>query len=154
MSTGAFAANGDFSITRTGNVCRAISISSAMNVHRTAAVCTVQQTSQGMNFPPSVRVAPDSGSHPLHRIVGFLVDDWLMGVLDDGPLVLVNVVAFLLLKVFSCFEIAAVPEIRGIGQDVDDGGTPPSVRGSDFSCFPQPNSKLLIELDSHCRSSS
>ena len=59
-----------------------------------------------MNFPPSVRVAPDSGSHPLHRIVGFLVDDRLMGVLDDVPLVLVNVVAFLVLEVFPCFEIA------------------------------------------------
>ena len=97
-----------------------------------------------MNFPPSIRVAPDAGSHPLHRIVGFLVDDRLMGVLDDVPLVLVNVVAFLVLEVFSCFEIAGVPQIRGIGQDVDDGGTTPPVRGLDFSRFPQADSKLLV----------
>lgn len=89
-----------------------------------------------MNFPPSVRVAPDSGSHPLHRIVGFLVDDRLMGVLDDVPLVLVNVVAFLVLEVFPCFEIAGVSQIRGIGQDVDDGGTTPPVGGLDFSRLP------------------
>ena len=97
-----------------------------------------------MNFPPSVRVASDSGSHPLHRIVGFLVDDRLMGVLDDVPLVLVNVVAFLVLEVFPCFEIAGVSQIRGIGQDVDDGGTTPPVGGLDFSRFPQPNPQLLV----------
>ena len=65
-----------------------------------------------------------------------------MGVLDDGPLVLVNVVAFLVLEVFPCFEIAGVSQIRGIGQDVDDGGTTPPVGGLDFSRLTVYNANL------------
>ena len=131
MSAGAFAANRDFSIARAGKVCDTFSISSTVDIHRASAVCAVQQSAEGMGFAPA-----DASANPLHVVVSLLIDNRLLGVFDNRPLVLVNIMTFLVLKMLPCLEIAGVPQVAGIGQDVDDCGTTPFVGVSDFPRLP------------------
>ena len=44
-----------------------------------------------------------------------------MGILKDRPLVLRNIVAFLVLKVLAGLEIDGVPQILSLFQNVHDG---------------------------------
>lgn len=136
VSAGAFAANRDFSIARAGKVCDTFSISSTIDIHRASAVCAVQQSAEGMGFAPAIRIAADASANPLHVVVSLLIDNRLLGVFDNRPLVLVNIMTFLVLKMLPGLEIAGVPQIAGIGQDVDDCGTTPFVGVSDFPRLP------------------
>ena len=65
-------------------------------VHLAAAVGAVHQAGQRVGLAPAVRVAPDIRPDTLHIVKGSLVDDSLMGVLENRPLTFVNIVAFLL----------------------------------------------------------
>ena len=54
------------------------------------------------------RQAPDICPDALHIVKGFLVDDGLMGILENRPLTFVNIVAFLVLEVLAGLEIDGV----------------------------------------------
>ena len=62
-----------------------------------------------MGLTPAVRVAPDIRPDALHIVKGFLVDDGLMGILENRPLAFVNIVAFLVLEVLAGLELMVWP---------------------------------------------
>lgn len=68
----------------------------------------------------------------------------LLGVFDNRPLVLVNIMTFLVLKMLPGLEITGVSQVAGIGQDVDDCGAAPFVGVSDFPCLPQTDAQFLM----------
>ena len=98
----------------------ALAVVCAVNIHLAAAVGTVHQAGQAMGLAPAVRVAPDIYPDTLHIVKGFLVDDGLMGVLENRPLVFVNIVAFLVLEVPAGLEIdgvaSGIPAFSGCSQ--------------------------------------
>ena len=53
-----------------------------------------------MCLTPAVRITSDAAPKLLNLIIGFLVYDGLMGILNDGPLILINVMALLVFKMF------------------------------------------------------
>jgi len=71
-----------------------------------------------MSLAPSIRVSPDIVSEPLHIIVGLLVNDGGVGVLDNRPLARLNVMAFLVLKMLAGFEVDRVAKILRVSEDV------------------------------------
>ena len=58
-----------------------------------------------MGLAPAVRVTPDICPDTLHIVKGFLVDDGLMGILENRPLAFVNIMAFLVLEVLAGLEV-------------------------------------------------
>ena len=62
-----------------------------------------------MGLAPAVRVTPDIRPDTLHIVKGFLVDDGLMGILENRPLAFVNIVAFLVLEVLSGLKLMVWP---------------------------------------------
>ncbi len=71
-------------------------------------------------FAPAVWITPYIAADFLHQIKGLLVDNGFMGILKDRPLVLRNIVAFLVLKVLAGLEIDGVPKYSFF-QNVHDG---------------------------------
>ena len=80
-----------------------------------------------MGLAPAVRVTPDICPDTLHIVKGFLVDDGLMGILENRPLAFVNIVAFLVLEVLAGLEIDGVAQVFPLFQDVHNGGRSPAV---------------------------
>ena len=99
-----------------------LAVIDAMDIHLAAAVGAVHQAGQRMGLAPAVRVAPDIRPDALHIVKGFLVDDGLMGILENRPLAFVNIVAFLVLEVLAGLKIDGVAQIFPLFQDVHNGG--------------------------------
>src|SRR5699024_1897795 len=104
-----------------------LAVIDAMDIHLAAAVGAVHQAGQRMGLAPAVRVAPDIRPDALHIVKGFLVDDGLMGILENRPLAFVNIMAFLVLEVFAGLEIDGVAQVLPLLQDVHNGGRSPAV---------------------------
>ena len=83
----------------------ALTVVGTVNIHLAAAIGAVHQAGQGMGLPKAVRVASGVSPDTLHIVKGFLVDDGLMGILENRPLAFVNIVAFLVLEVLAGLEI-------------------------------------------------
>ena len=62
-----------------------LAVIDAMDIHLAAAVGAVHQAGQRVGLAPAVRVAPDICPDTLHIVEGFLVDDGLMGILENRP---------------------------------------------------------------------
>ena len=77
----------------------ALAVVGAVDIHLAAAIGTIKQTCEGCNLAPAVRVAFDFAADFLHKVKGLLVDDWLMGILENRPFVLRDIMAFLVLEV-------------------------------------------------------
>ena len=75
-----------------------------------------------MGLPKAVRVASGVSPDTLHIVKGFLVDDGLMGILENCPFAFVNIVAFLVLEVLAGLEIDGVAKVFPLFQDVYNGG--------------------------------
>ena len=58
-----------------------------------------------MGLPKAVRVASGVSPDTLHIVIGLLVDDGLMGFLENRPFAFVNIVAFLVLEVLAGLKI-------------------------------------------------
>ena len=101
----------DFGVLTASKLRVAFSVVGAVNIHLAAAVGTVHQAGQGMGLAPAVRVAPDICPDALHIVKGFLIDDGLMGILENRPLAFVNIVAFLILEVLAGLEIDGVAQV-------------------------------------------
>ena len=97
-----------------------LAVIDAMDIHLAAAVGAVHQAGQRVGLAPAVRVAPDIRPDALHIVKGFLVDDGLMGILENRPLAFVNIVAFLVLEVLAGLEIDSngpgIPAFSGCSQ--------------------------------------
>ena len=56
-----------------------------------------------------------------------------MGVFNDGPLILIHVMALLILEMLSGLEVTGMAQIAGIRQHMDDRGATPGVWIPDIS---------------------
>ena len=99
-----------------------LAVIDAMDIHLAAAVGTVHQAGQRMGLAPAVRVTPDICPDTLHIVKGFLVNDGLMGILENRPFAFVNIVALLVLEVLAGLEIDGVAQVFPLFQDVHNGG--------------------------------
>ena len=82
-----------------------LAVVGAVDVHLAAAIGTIHEAGQGVDFSEAVRVAPDIPPDSLHVVKGFLVDNRLMGVLKNRPFAFVHIMAFLVLKVLAGLEV-------------------------------------------------
>ena len=98
-----------------------LAIVGAVDIHLAATIGTIEQSCEGSRFAPAVWITPHIAADFLHQIKGLLVDNGFMGILKDRPLVLRNIVAFLVLKVLAGLEIDGVPQILSFFQNVHDG---------------------------------
>ena len=112
----------DFGVMAASILRVALAVIGAMDIHLAAAVGTVHQAGQRVGLAPAIRVAPDIRPDALHIVKGFLVDDGLMGILENCPLAFVNIVAFLVLEVLAGLEIDGVAQVFPLFQDVHNGG--------------------------------
>lgn len=119
---GAELSDRDFAVLRAGILRDALAVVDTVDVHLAAAIGAVEQARQGSSFAPAIGVAFDASPYLLYKVIGLLVDDGFVGVLENRPLVLWDVVAFLVLEVLAGLEIAGMPQILPLFQDVNDGG--------------------------------
>ena len=105
----------------------ALAVVGAVDIHLAAAVGAIEQASKWSCFAPAVRVASDIPTDFLHKVKGLLVNDRLMGILENCPFVLRDIMAFLVLEVLSGLEIYGVSQIFTLFKNVADGGRTPAV---------------------------
>ena len=113
----------------------ALAVVGAVDIHLAAAIGTIEQAREGSCFAPAVRVASDIPTDFLHKVKGLLVNDRLMGILENCPFVLRDIMAFLVLEVLSGLEIDGVSQIFTLFKNVADGGRTPAVRMVVRICF-------------------
>ena len=101
----------DFGVLAASKLRVTLAVIDAMDIHLAAAVAQYIRPVRGWASPPAVRVAPDICPDALHIVKGFLVDDGLMGILENRPLTFVNIVAFLVLEVLAGLEIDGVAQV-------------------------------------------
>ena len=80
-----------------------------VNIHFTATIGTIHQSCKGVVLAPTVRIAFDISSYSLHIIKVFLVDNRLVGVFKDEPVIFEYIFAFLVFEMLSCFEVDRMP---------------------------------------------
>ena len=73
----------------------ALAVIGAVDMHLAAAIGTIEQVSEGSCFAPAVRVSSDIPTDFLHKAKGLLVNDRFMGILENCPFVLWDIMAFL-----------------------------------------------------------
>ena len=73
----------------------ALAVIGAADIHLAAAIGTIVQASEGSCFAPAVRVSSDIPTDFLHKVKGLLVNDRFMGILENCPFVLWDIMAFL-----------------------------------------------------------
>ena len=105
----------------------ALAVIGAVDIHLAAAIGTIKQACEGSFFAPSVRLASDIPTDFLHKVKGLLVNDRLMGILENCPFVLRDIMAFLVLEVLSDLEIDGVSQILTLFKNVADVGRTPAV---------------------------
>ena len=105
----------------------ALAVVGAVDIHLAAAIGAIKQASKVSCFAPAVRVASDIPTDFLHKVKGWLVDDWLMGLFKNRPFVLRHIMAFLVLKMLACFEIDRMPQILTVFKDFYSRRSSPAV---------------------------
>ena len=113
----------------------ALAVVGAVDIHLAAAIGTIEQAREGSCFAPAVRVASDIPTDFLHKVKGLLVNDSFMGILENRPFVLQDIMAFLVLEVLSSLEVDGVSQIFTLFKNVADGGRTPAVRMVVRICF-------------------
>ena len=105
---GAKHSNGGLAVLPTGILRNALAVVGAVDVHLAAAVGTVEQVGQRRSLTVAVWVAPEIAPDTSYVVKGFLVDDSIMGILKNCPLVFIDIVTFLILEMLSGLEIDGV----------------------------------------------
>ena len=105
----------------------ALAVVGAVDIHLASAIGTIKQACEGSCFAPAVRVASDIPTDFLHKAKGLLVNDSFMGILENRPFVLRDIMAFLVLEVLSGLEVDGVSQIFTLFKNVADGGRTPAV---------------------------
>lgn len=127
MLRGAELSDRDFTVLRAGILRDALAVVDTVDIHLTATIGAVHQAREGSGFAPAVGITFDASPYLLYKVIGLLVDYGFVGVLENRPLVLRDVVAFLVLEVLAGLEIAGMPQILPLFQNVNDGGGTPAV---------------------------
>ena len=83
----------DLRIGRAGILGFTLSVIGPVDVHLRPAISAVLQACQQMDLAPSVRISPNSTPNLLYQIKGLLVNDRLLGILENHPVVLGDIVA-------------------------------------------------------------
>ena len=104
-----------------------LAVVSAVDIHLAAAIGTVEQACEGSSFAPSIGVSSDLASDFLCKVESLLADNGFVGILENRPFVLRDIMAFLVLKVLSGLEIDGMTEIFTLVQQIDDSGRTPTV---------------------------
>ena len=99
------ASNGGLTVLPTGILRNALAVVGAVDVHLTAAIGAVKQAGQRCGLAVSVRVASGISPDALYVVKGFLVNNSLMGILKNRPLVFIDIVTFLVLEMLAGLEI-------------------------------------------------
>ena len=73
----------------------ALAVVDAVDIHLAAAIGTITQACEGSCFAPAIRVASDIPTDFLHKVKGLLINDGFMGILENCPFVLRDIMAFL-----------------------------------------------------------
>ena len=84
-------------------------VARSMHIHFTATIGTIHQSCKGVIVAPTIGIPFDISSYSLHIIKGFLVDNRLVSILKDEPLIFGYIGAFLVLEMLSCFEVYRMP---------------------------------------------
>ena len=84
-------------------------VARSVNIHFTATIGTIHQSCKGVIFTPTVGIPFHISSYSLHIIKGFLVDNRLVGVLKDEPLIFGYIFSFLVFEMLSGFEVDRMP---------------------------------------------
>ena len=79
--------NWDFAVLGTGILRNTLAVVGTVDIHLAAAIGTIKQACEGSCFAPAVRVASDIPTDFLHKVKGLLVNDRLMGILENCPFV-------------------------------------------------------------------
>ena len=127
MLGGAERSNGDFAILGASVLMDTLAIVGAVDVHFPATVGAIHQPCQRCGLAPAVRVSLDVPPNTLYVVKGFLADDSVMGVLENRPFALVNIVALFVLEVLAGLKIDGMTQVFPLFQNVDDGGRTPAV---------------------------
>lgn len=118
-------ANGDFAVLGASVLRGTLAVVGAVNIHLAAAIGTVNQPGQRRGLTKTVRIAFGVAPDALHTVEGFLVDDGLMGILENRPFAFINIVAFLVLEMLSGLEIDGMAQVFPPFKDIDNGGGRP-----------------------------
>ena len=110
-------ADRDFCISRAGVLGLTLAVISPVNVHLRATVSAVHQPGQQMDLTPSVRISADGTADLLDQIKSLLIDDRLLCVFEDHPVVLRNIMALLVLEMLNGLEIDRMAQILRLSED-------------------------------------
>ncbi|ETO98524.1 hypothetical protein HMPREF1495_1318 [Lachnoanaerobaculum sp. MSX33] len=117
-----------FAISRTSILRNSFSIGNTMNIHFCPAVSAIHQSGQRMCFTPTIRIPPDITAKPLNNIIGFLINNRFLRIFKDDPLILRNIMTFLIFEVLPSLEINCVTKVLSLLENVHDGGRSPVIR--------------------------
>ena len=84
-------------------------VARSVNIHFTATSDTIHKPCKRVIVAPTVGIPFDISSYSLHIIKGFLVDNRLVRVLKDEPLIFGYISTFLVFEMLSCFEVDRMP---------------------------------------------
>ena len=115
-------ADRDLCVSRAGILGFALAVIGPVDIHLRTAVSAVHQACQQMDLTPSVRISADSTADLLDKIEGFLIDNRLLSVLKDHPVILRYIVTLLILEVLRRFEIDGMAQIFRLSEDGYDSG--------------------------------
>ena len=108
MLGGAKHPNRGLAVLPTGILKNALAVVSAVDIHLAAAVGTVEQAGQRCGLAVAVRVAPGISPDTLYVVKSLLVDNSVMGILKNCPLVFIDIVTFLVFEMLAGLEIDGV----------------------------------------------
>ena len=91
------------------------------------AIGAIEQACEWCRLAPAVWVASDLAADFLHKVKGLLVNDGFVGILENRPFVLRDIMAFFVLEMLSGLKVNGVSQILPLFQNIDDGGGTPAV---------------------------
>ena len=100
--------NWEFAVLGTGILRNTLAVVGTVDIHLAAAIGTIKQACEGSCFAPAVRVASDIPTDFLHKVKGLLVNDSFMGILENRPFVLRDIMAFLVLEVLVDWKVERI----------------------------------------------
>ena len=86
-----------------------LSIVYSLDIHFTAAISTIHQSYEWVRFASPVWITLYLSSDALYVIKCFLVDNRLMGVFKNQPLLFFNIMAFFILEMLVCLKVYRMP---------------------------------------------
>ena len=83
----------------------ALAVVGAVDIHLAAAIGAIEQACEWCRLAPAVWVASDLAADFLHKVKGLLVNDGFVGILENRPFVLRDIMAFFVLEMLSGLKV-------------------------------------------------